>query len=275
MYLIFTLYQIPKDQSILYSYDILMTNVLRTDDKSESSGHRRIRVVIIPPPPINWVFNFLVGHLRKTDQLHLLANLFVSNKDRMKIELQLLIFERIILSMRQYNINHDLIFVSMCEQHDNATNNKGFLDSIVIGYETLVYCKKLESKEQFRRWNHPESSKPRELKQTPSAGKVIATVHCDRQGLLLCEFLSTSTTTNADRYCQTLRKLRRAIENRRGGTLTRGMGIRIPLVYTPPMSQSISSTNFDGALSHTNQTVRTQPLVNASGADPSTKVWRL
>ncbi|KAJ4426673.1 hypothetical protein ANN_26471 [Periplaneta americana] len=53
--------------------------------------------------------------------------------------------------------------------------------------------------------------------------KVMATVFWDRKGVLLLDFMPKGTTINANRYCETLRKLRRAIQNKRRGMLSRGV----------------------------------------------------
>jgi hypothetical protein len=45
----------------------------------------------------------------------------------------------------------------------------------------------------------------------------------DRKWVLLVDFMAHGTTINADRYCETLKKLRRAIQNRRRGMLTKGL----------------------------------------------------
>lgn len=44
-----------------------------------------------------------------------------------------------------------------------------------------------------------------------------------QEGLLLCEFMPAGTTINANRYCETLENLRRAIQNKRRGVLTKGV----------------------------------------------------
>jgi histone-lysine N-methyltransferase SETMAR len=80
-----------------------------------------------------------------------------------------------------------------------------------------------ETKQQSRQWKHPESPKPRKFKQTLSAGKVMASVFWDRKGLLLCEFMPAGTTINANRYCETLKNLHSAIQNKRRGMLTKGV----------------------------------------------------
>ena len=103
---------------------------------------------------------------------------------------------------------------------------KGYLlDSIDMGDETRAYHFTHETKQQSRQWLHFSSPKPRKLKQAQSAGKVTATVFWDRQRVLLVDFMTTGTTINADRYCETLTKLRRANQNRRRGMLSKGVSI--------------------------------------------------
>ncbi|XP_015433590.1 PREDICTED: histone-lysine N-methyltransferase SETMAR-like [Dufourea novaeangliae] len=53
----------------------------------------------------------------------------------------------------------------------------------------------------------------------------MATVFWNRKGVLLVDFMPSGTTINADRYCETLKKLRRAIQNRRRGMLSKGVSI--------------------------------------------------
>jgi len=73
-------------------------------------------------------------------------------------------------------------------------------------------------------WRHSQSpKKPRKFKQTASARKLMATVFWDRQGVLLVDFMPRNTTINAEAYCATLRRLRKAIQNRRRGKLSRGI----------------------------------------------------
>ncbi|GBO32761.1 hypothetical protein AVEN_133640-1 [Araneus ventricosus] len=50
--------------------------------------------------------------------------------------------------------------------------------------------------------------------------KIMASVFWDRHGVLLVDFKQRGTTINAVTYGQTLRKLRRAIQNKRRGMLT-------------------------------------------------------
>ena len=82
-----------------------------------------------------------------------------------------------------------------------------------------------EMEQQSRQWQHSSLPKPRIFKQAQFAGKVMATVCWDRKGVLLVDFMATGTTINADRYCETLTKLRWAIQNRRRGMLSKGISI--------------------------------------------------
>ena len=90
---------------------------------------------------------------------------------------------------------------------------------------TRAYHFTTETKEQSRQWPHFSSPKPRKSKQAQSAGKVMATVFWDREKVLLVDLIATGTTINADRYYERLTKLRRAIQNRRRGTLSMGVSI--------------------------------------------------
>ena len=58
-------------------------------------------------------------------------------------------------------------------------------------------------------------------KVVESAGKVMATVFWDSKGILLIDYLPRGTTITAEHYCEVLKKLRRAIQNKRRGKLTK------------------------------------------------------
>jgi glycine cleavage system protein P-like pyridoxal-binding family len=51
----------------------------------------------------------------------------------------------------------------------------------------------------------------------------MATVFWDRKGVLLIEFTEPGTTITSEMYCETLKKLHRAIQNKRRGMLTSGV----------------------------------------------------
>jgi len=89
------------------------------------------------------------------------------------------------------------------------------LSHIVTGDETWVSHITLESKQQSLHWTHTGSPKRKKFKQTFSTRKIMCTMFWDRQGVLLVEFLPQSTTINSAVYCETLKKMRCAIQNKR------------------------------------------------------------
>ncbi|KAJ4449970.1 hypothetical protein ANN_01377 [Periplaneta americana] len=104
--------------------------------------------------------------------------------------------------------------------HDDGDE---LLDRIVMGDETWISHFTQETKQQSMHWQHSGSPVRTKFKQTLSVRKVMCTVFWDRKGILLIDFLPKGETVNADRYCETLRKLRRAIQNKRRGMLTAGV----------------------------------------------------
>ena len=95
----------------------------------------------------------------------------------------------------------------------------GMLSHIVTGDETWVSYITPESKQQSLHWKHTGSPKRKKFKQTFSTRKIMCTIFWDRQGVLLVEFLPQGTTINSAVYCETLKKLRRAVQNKRSGML--------------------------------------------------------
>jgi len=62
-----------------------------------------------------------------------------------------------------------------------------------------------ESKRSSMQWRHPESPKPKKVKTTFSAGKVMATIFWDSNGVLYVDFLTEHRTTNAEYYSACLK----------------------------------------------------------------------
>jgi hypothetical protein len=73
-----------------------------------------------------------------------------------------------------------------------------------------------------RLW-HTSSSIKKKFKQTISTRKIMCTVFWDRKGVLLVEFLPQVSTINAGVYCDTLKKLLRAFQNKQSSVLIRGV----------------------------------------------------
>lgn len=99
-----------------------------------------------------------------------------------------------------------------------------FLKRIVTGDETWVAYVNAETKQQSMAWGHTNSPcKPKKARQTFSTRKVMTTVFWDAEGVLLVEFMERGTTITSDVYCETLKKLKRAIQNKRRGKLSCGV----------------------------------------------------
>ena len=61
-------------------------------------------------------------------------------------------------------------------------------------------------------WDHSGSPCNMKFKQTLSAWKVMCTVFWHRRDILLFDFLTRGETMNAERYCETLQKMRQVIQ---------------------------------------------------------------
>jgi hypothetical protein len=81
----------------------------------------------------------------------------------------------------------------------------------------------LETKCASMQWKHPASPAKKKFKVTPSSRKVMLTVFCDHEDILLTVFLPQGQTVNTDSYCNILRKLRKAIQQERPGLVIKGM----------------------------------------------------
>ncbi|GFV59722.1 histone-lysine N-methyltransferase SETMAR [Trichonephila clavipes] len=97
------------------------------------------------------------------------------------------------------------------------------LSRIVTGDETWVSKISPESKQQSMEWRHTSSPIKAKAKQTLSKRKIMATVFWDWRGVLLVDLMPQGTTINSGDYCATLRKIRKALQNKRRGMLSKGV----------------------------------------------------
>ena len=111
-----------------------------------------------------------------------------------------------------------LVFLTLYREQEDD-----FLNQIVTGDETWVSHTTPETKSQSMEWRHTSSPVKTKFKRTISSRKIMCTVFWDRKGVLLVDFMPPGTTINSDVYCETLKKLRRAIQNKRRGMLSRGI----------------------------------------------------
>ena len=71
-------------------------------------------------------------------------------------------------------------------------------------------------------WKHKGSPTPRKFRVQKSAGKIMATVFWDGEGLLLLEFMPDECTITGDSYATTVKNLHDAIEEKRRGSCQGG-----------------------------------------------------
>ena len=62
-----------------------------------------------------------------------------------------------------------------------------------------------------------------EIQKLDFSQKIIASFFWDKKDILLLDFMPPGATINAAAYCDTLTLLRRAIQNKRGKMLSRGV----------------------------------------------------
>ena len=74
-----------------------------------------------------------------------------------------------------------------------------------------------------RQWVGPGSPRPEKFKTQPSAGKVMATVFWNAQGVIMLDFLAKKSTITGTYYANLLDQLRTAIREKRRGKLSKGI----------------------------------------------------
>ena len=89
--------------------------------------------------------------------------------------------------------------------------------------ETWVHYYEPENKAQSRQRVGPGSQSPKRFKTQPSAGKVMAAVFWDAQGVIMLDFLAKKSTTTGAYYEHLPDQRRTAIREKRRGKLSKGI----------------------------------------------------
>jgi histone-lysine N-methyltransferase SETMAR len=98
-----------------------------------------------------------------------------------------------------------------------------FLQRIVAGDGRWVHHVTPETKQASMTWKRASCTPAKKRKTTQSAKKIMATVFWDHKGVLHVDFLTQGDKVKADRYCDTMSRLREAIRRKRPGFLRRGV----------------------------------------------------
>jgi len=64
--------------------------------------------------------------------------------------------------------------------------------------ETWLYNYDPETKQQSMEWQHSGSPRPKKFRVQKSAGKVLASIFWDQDGILLIDYLPKGQTINAE-----------------------------------------------------------------------------
>lgn len=90
-----------------------------------------------------------------------------------------------------------------------------FLRRFVTVDETWIHHYTPESKEQSKQWILPGESAPKKAKTVPSAGKVMATVFWDSQGIIHTDYLQKGRTITGQYYANLLQEFDTILKKKR------------------------------------------------------------
>lgn len=102
-------------------------------------------------------------------------------------------------------------------------NKEIFLSRFVTMDETWVHHFDPETKKQSMSWKRASSPTPKKFKVSSSAGKVMASVFWDAEGIIMVEYLEKGATITGSYYAGQIRRLREAIKEKRRGKLRAGV----------------------------------------------------
>jgi histone-lysine N-methyltransferase SETMAR len=98
-----------------------------------------------------------------------------------------------------------------------------FLRRIVTVDETWVHHYDPETKQASMQWKHVNSPPPKKFRVQKSAGKIMATVFWDTEGIIMVDYLEKGKTVSGEYYAMLLRQLHDRLKEIRRGKLTRGV----------------------------------------------------
>lgn len=156
------------------------------------------------------------------------------------------------------------IIASECGLEMFKRNPTEFISRLVKMDETWIHHYTPESNQQATKWVEPGGSRPKRPKTQTSAGKVLASVFWDADGMVLIDYLEHGRTINADYYIALLDKLDAALKTKRKITqrtkflflhdnapahksykaMTKLDELRYELVLHPPYSPDLAPSNY-------------------------------
>jgi len=95
-----------------------------------------------------------------------------------------------------------------------------FLSRLVTTDETWLYHYDPGTKQQLMEWRHSSSPRPQSAR---SAGKVLASIVWDQDGILPIDYLTKGQTINAEYYSSLLVQLKDILKEKRRGKVTKAV----------------------------------------------------
>jgi len=86
--------------------------------------------------------------------------------------------------------------------------------------ETWLYHYEPETKQQSMEWRHSSSLHPKKFRFQKSAGKFLASIFWDQDGILFIDYLPKGQTINAEYYSSLLVQLKEVLKEKRRGNST-------------------------------------------------------
>ena len=97
-----------------------------------------------------------------------------------------------------------------------------FIRRFVTMDETWVHHFQPEPKELSKQWKHHGSPAPKKAKSVISAGKVMASIFWDSEGVLLVDYLTKGQSITGPYYANLIRQLQEKVKKKQRGKLSLG-----------------------------------------------------
>ena len=120
------------------------------------------------------------------------------------------------LPQKQQRVKCSRAFLDLCKEDKDGVSSR-----IVTGDETWIYYYELESKQNFM--HKKGTPPPKKFKVSQSAGKLMAMVFWDSEGILLIDYKDKGVSITGQYYALILERLKEAIKEKRRGKLIKGV----------------------------------------------------
>jgi len=129
----------------------------------------------------------------------------------------------------------------------HRSDPENFFSRVVTGDETWLHHWDPESKQESMQWKHMSSPPPKKFRTQASAGKIMATIFWDTDGVIMIDYLPPKTTITGQYYATVIRNLRSAIKEKRRGKLSQRVLLlhdNAPAHASRVAQQALRESNF-------------------------------